>query len=397
MSIERHHRNVGLLAVCQALSSTGQSMLIILSGLVGATLADNPALATLPVSTVVIGTLSATIPASLLMKRIGRRAGFLTGTAVGLTGASVAAVAIFHRDFVLFALGTFLWGINTGFAQFYRFAATDVAPPAFRGKAISLVLAGGVAAAIAGPTLVRVTADLLAPIPFLGAYVTLTVLPLLAALALAFLDIPKPGTAESAAPGRPLLAIVRQPTFIVAVLGGMVGYSVMNLVMTATPLAMVGCGFGVADAALVIQWHVIAMFAPSFVTGVIIQRFGVLNVMLAGMVLLAACVAVALAGVDIGHFAVALIALGLGWNFAFVGASTLVTEAYRPAERAKAQATNDFLVFGSVACASLSSGAVLHLFGWDAVQVFALPFVAVAAAAILWLKRLRRRAAANSA
>jgi MFS family permease len=216
----------------------------------------------------------------------------------------------------------------------------------------------------------------------------------MSALFLAFLDIPLPPAGTTAESGRPLAAILRQPAFVVAVLGGMVGYGVMSLVMTATPLAMIGCGFGVPDAALVIQWHVLAMFAPSFVTGAIIQRFGVLAVMLAGMALLAACVAAALAGVDIVHFWVALVALGLGWNFAFVGASTLLTETYRPAERAKVQAANDFLVFGSVASASLSSGAVLHFFGWGAVQVFALPFVAVAALAILWLGRRRRREAA---
>lgn len=393
MTLSRDRRNVLILAACQGLFTTGQSMLIILSGLVGVTLAVEPALATLPVSMVVVGTLVATVPASLLMKRVGRRPGFLLGAAIGLSGALTAAFAIYVGAFWLFSFGCFLMGLNGGFGQYFRFAAADVAAPAFKSRAISLVLAGGVAAAVAGPELVKLTADVLAPVPFLGAYVALAGLPVLSALFLVFLDIPLPSAAEASEGGRPLLAIVRQPTFAVAVLGGMVGYGVMSLVMTATPLAMVGCGFGVPDAALVIQWHVLAMFAPSFVTGAIIQRFGVLNVMLAGTALLAACAAVALAGLDIGHFWVALVALGLGWNFTFVGASTLLTETYRPAERAHVQAANDFLVFGSVATASLSSGAVLHFFGWNAVQVFALPFVAAAALAILWLRRARRLAA----
>lgn len=396
MTLSRDRRNVLILAACQALFTTAQSMLIILSGLVGATIAAEKALATLPVSMVVVGTLVATVPASLLMKRVGRRPGFLAGAAIGLGGALTAAFAIYVADFWLFSFGCFLMGLNGGFAQYFRFAAADVAAPAFKSRAISLVLAGGVAAAVAGPELVKLTVDALAPIPFLGAYVALAGLPVLSAAFLAFLDIPRPSAAEGSERGRPLAAVLGQPTFVVAVLGGMVGYGVMSLVMTATPLAMVGCGFGVPDAALVIQWHVLAMFAPSFVTGSIIQRFGVLNVMLAGTGLLAACVAVALAGVDIGHFWIALVALGLGWNFTFVGASTLVTETYRPAERAATQAANDFLVFGSVAAASLSSGAVLHFFGWNAVQVFALPFVAAAALAILWLKRARRMAAAGA-
>lgn len=391
MSLARDRRNVLILAICQGLFASGQSMMIILGGLVGSMLAVDKALATLPVSTVVIGTLVATVPASLLMKRVGRRPGFLLGAAIALAGALTAAFAVYARAFWLFAFGTFLMGLNGGFAQYFRFAAADVAASAFKSRAISLVLAGGVAAAVVGPQLVKLTADAFAPIVFLGSYVTLAALPVMSALFLAFLDIPLPPADETAETGRPLAVVVRQPAFVVAVLGGMVGYGVMSLVMTATPLAMIGCGFGVPDAAMIIQWHVLAMFAPSFVTGTIIQRFGVLNVMLTGIALLAVCVAAALGGVDIAHFWVALVALGLGWNFAFVGASTLLTETYRPAERAKVQAANDFLVFGSVASASLSSGAVLHFFGWSAVQVFALPFVAIAGVAILWLRQARRR------
>lgn len=393
MTLTRDRRNVLILAGCQALLTTGQSMLIIASGLVGAMLAADPALATLPISAVVVGTLSATVPASLLMRRIGRRGGFLVGAAISLAGAITAATAVYARDFWLFSLGTYLMGVNAGFGQYYRFAATDVAAPAFRSRAISLVLAGGVVAAVTGPELVKLTVDAWAPITFLGSYATLAALPVAAAGLLAFLDIPLSRGEAHAHSGRPLIEIAKQPAFPVAVLGGMVGYGVMSLVMTATPLAMVGCGFGVSDAATVIQWHVLAMFAPSFFTGHLIARFGVLEVMLSGMLLLAGCVVAALMGVDLANFWVALVALGLGWNFAFVGASTLLTETYEPAERAKVQATNDFLVFGSVATASLASGALLHFFGWDAVQVLAVPFVIAGTAAIVWLK-LRRRASA---
>ncbi len=370
--------------------STAQTVLIILSGLVGAMMADDKALATLPISAVVVGTLMTTVPASFLMKRVGRRAGFLVGSALGLTGMLISALAIYIQSFWLFSFGTLVIGGNAGFAQYYRFAAADVVSANFRPRAISLVLAGGILAAIVGPELAKATTDLMAPIPFLGAYMAIAAIPVISATILLFLDIPLLSALDVADPGRPMSRIARQPAFIVAVLSGMVGYAVMSLVMTATPLAMIGCGFGVADAAMVIQWHVLAMFAPSFVTGNIIQRFGVLRVMLCGIALLGVCVAAALAGLEILNFWVAMVTLGLGWNFAFVGASTLLTETYQPSERAKVQATNDFFVFGSVALASLSSGVFLHLFGWDAVQLLALPFLVAAAGAIIWLERRRR-------
>ncbi|MBL6946666.1 MAG: MFS transporter [Rhodospirillales bacterium] len=373
--------------------STAQTILIILSGLVGHMLADDKALATLPISSVVVGTLMATVPASFLMKRKGRRVGFIAGSAFGLLGALIAASAIYSQSFWLFVFGTLVFGFNTGFAQYYRFAAADAVAANFRPRAISLVLTGGVIAAIVGPELAKATTDLMAPIPFLGAYVTIAAIPLIAAAILSFLDIPRLSAQEIADPGRPIREIARQPTFLVAVLCGMVGYAVMSLVMTATPLAMIGCGFQVADAAMVIQWHVLAMFAPSFVTGNIIQRFGVLQVILVGMVLLGICVIAALAGLDIENFWLAMVTLGLGWNFAFVGASTLLTETYQPSERAKVQATNDFFVFGSVALASLTSGVLLHFFGWDAVQYVAVPFLVTAAGSVVWLIAHRRRLA----
>lgn len=387
----RDVRNVGVLAACQALFMSSQSMHIITAGLVGAMLAENRALATVPVTAVVVATVATTIPASLIMHRIGRRAGFMLAAAVGALGGALAAWGIWEQMFWVFTAGAFGMGVQGGFAQYYRFAAADVAGADFRARAISLTLSGGVVSALVGPQLVKWTTDLFAPVTFLGVYVTVCVLAAAAVLLLTALDIPRLGAAESRAGGRPLSEIARQPAFVVAVLCGMVGYAVMSLVMTSTPLAMIGCGFGVGEAATVIQFHVLAMFGPSFFTGTLIDRYGVLNVIQAGMALLAGCVAVALAGIDILNFGVALTALGLGWNFAFVGASTLLTETYRPVERAKVQAANDFLVFGSVAAASASSGAVLHLFGWDAVQMVALPFIAAAVAALAWF-RTRRRA-----
>jgi len=395
MPAARDVRNVGVLAACQALFMSSQSMHIIAAGLVGAMLAENRALATVPVTAVVVATVATTIPASLLMHRLGRQTDFMLAAVIGALGGALAAWGIWVQDFWVFVAGAFGMGVQGGFAQYYRFAAADVASPEFRARAISLTLSGGVVSALVGPQLAKWTTDLFAPVTFLGVYVTVCILAASAVALLMALDIPKLSHAEVRAGGRPLIEIARQPTFLVAVLCGMVGYGVMSLVMTSTPLAMVGCGFGVVDAATVIQFHVLAMFAPSFFTGTLIDRFGVLNVILFGMALLAAYVAVALAGIDILNFGVALTALGLGWNFAFVGASTLLTETYEPAERAKVQAANDFLVFGSVALASASSGAVLHLLGWDSVQMTAVPFVVTAVIALVWLK-VRRAARAGT-
>ncbi len=384
-------RNVALLATSQALFTTSQATLIILSGLVGQSLADNKALATLPVSTLVFAAALTTIPASLYMHRVGRRRGFVTGATFGLMGALIAASAIWFSSFWLFAFGTFVMGINGGFAPFYRFAAADAASGAFKSKAISLVVSGGLVAAFIGPIMVRMTTNLFEPVLFLGTFIALVVVALLAMSVLAFLQIPMLSDEEKASSGRPLREIIRQPVFMVAVLGGMVGYGGMSLIMTAAPLAIVGCGYSVHEASTVIQWHIVAMFAPAFFTGSLIQRFGVLNIMMLGMILLAICVAIALAGLDVMNFTAALIALGLGWNFSFVGASTLVTEAYEPSERAKTQAINDFMVFSTVTLGSFGSGALLHFSGWDMVQYVALPFIALSTFATLALAFSRKR------
>ena len=395
MTLSREKKNVAVLFVCQALFITIWSMMTIVGGLTGAALATNKALATLPFTTMIIGNALTTVPAALLMKRIGRRAGFLVGTPICAVGAAIAAYAVYVGDFWLFATGSLVMGIFAGFAQFYRFAAADTASPQFKGQAISLVVAGGVVAAVTAPGLTE-WASTISPVAFAGSFVVMAGLAMLTSAALAFLDIPKPEALGYKHSGRPLPQIMRQPVFVVAALGGMVSYGVMLLVMTASPLAIVACGYGIDDAAFVIQGHVVGMFAPALFTGSLIQRFGVLNIMLAGAALLMACAAIALTGIDIAQFWLAMLALGLGWNFAFIGASTLLTDSYTPEEREKVQGVNDFLVFGTAALASVSSGAILHFFSWNALQWTALPFIAISGAATLWLL-LRRRAGRQAA
>ncbi|MDP6571975.1 MAG: MFS transporter [Rhodospirillales bacterium] len=390
MNLSREKKNVAVLFVCQALFITIWTMMTIVGGLTGAALATNKALATLPFTAMIIGNAMATVPAALLMKRVGRRAGFMVGTAICAAGAAIAAYAVYGGDFWLFVAGGLIMGIFAGFAQFYRFAAADTASPRFKSRAISLVVAGGLVAAVAAPGLTE-WANEISPVAFAGSFVVMAGLAALTSAVLAILDIPQPEALGYGHSGRPLPQIIRQPVFVVAALGGMVSYGAMLLVMTASPLAIVACGYDVNDAAFVIQGHVVGMFAPALFTGALIERFGVLNIMLTGVVLLMACAAIALSGIDIVQFWLAMLALGLGWNFAFIGASTLLTESYTPEEREKVQGINDFLVFSTVALASLSSGAILHFFSWNAVQWTVLPFVAVSGAATLWLI-LRRRA-----
>jgi MFS family permease len=393
--VDHARRNVFLLACCQALLLTNAVTLIAISSLAGYQLADNKALATLPATTYVIGGALGTFPASMWMKRVGRRAGFLTGGCFGLLGSLVAAGAIGISNFWLLCLGTCLLGIYNAFGQYYRFAAADSAPPDFKAKAISLVLAGGLVGGIVGPEVSKHTIDLMAH-RFMASYASLFFFALAAMAIIAFLAIPP--VKEEAAKGeaRPLGEIVRQPVFIVAAACAGLGYGVMTLLMTATPLAMGFCGYPYAAAAGVISAHVIAMFAPSFFTGSLIQRFGVLRVILVGIVIEAACVAVAISGEQVANFWWALVLLGLGWNFTYVGGTTLLTEAYRPAEKAKTQGLNELLVFGVQALASLTSGVLVNTTGWRILNYFSLPLLAAAALAALWLMARRRPAAAVS-
>jgi MFS family permease len=384
-------RDVGLLSACFALTITGQVILVAVTALVGHQLADDKSLATLPAALLWLGTASATIPASFLMRRIGRRLGFMFGAVIGMLGASIAALSVYFESFEQLCLGVMLVGAYNGFNFYFRFAAPEVAPEAYRSRAISFVLAGGVAAAILGPELAKASRDLLAPYTYMGGYLTIACLALAVFVMVAFVDIPKP-SAQALRGGRPLGQIARQPMFIVAVLGGVVAYGIMILVMTVTPLAMVALHYPFSDAALVIQLHVLGMYVPSFFTGHLVRRFGELTVMIWGGLILLLCVGVALLGESMAHFWIGLTLLGLGWNFLYIGGTTLLTEVHTVAERAKTQGANEFLIFGVAGVCSFLSGNLLHHFGWAALNLFAVPPVLMVLILTLWFARQQRRA-----
>lgn len=382
-------KNAAVLAVAQALYGAVTTALVVTAGLAGSQLATDPSLATLPMSMMIVGTATTTFPISLLMKRVGRRTGFVGCALAGTCGGLLGAYALFERSFVLFLAGAFLIGIYQASASYYRFAAADLASPAFRPKAISWVMTGGIAAALFGTLLVMGTVDLLAPVTFAGTWAAMAGLALIAAVILLAVDIPYKEDIATAT-GRPLRVIARQPRYIVAALTGMLSYGIMMLVMTATPVAMLGCGFSVQDSSWVIQWHALAMFVPSFFTGSLITRFGAARISAIGMVLLVGAAISGLMGIRFENFAVGLVLLGLGWNFGFIGGTTLLTTTYEPAERNKAQGLNDFLVFGTTALTSLSAGKLLAWFGWSAVNYAVFPMVAMALAMIVWLALQRR-------
>ena len=383
-------RNVILLATCQATFTTGQALMLTAAPFIGLALAADDALATLPIGVQFGATLAATVPAAFLMKHVGRRAGFQVGVVLALLGSTLAAYAIYAGSFVLFCAGLALNGAHNGFATFYRFAAADAAGPDYRSRAISYVLAGGVVAALLGPNLARWTADTIPAAPFTGTYIALVAVYAVALIALLFADIPPPTEEERTHSGRPLGEIARQPAFVVAVLGAMICYGVMNLIMTSTPLALHHQHFPFGDAAFVIQWHVLGMFAPSFFTGRLIARHGVLNVMQWGAALCAVCAVANFAGSGYWQIWFALVLLGVGWNFLFVGATTLLTETYTVEEKAKVQAINDFLVLGTVTVTAFSSGPIHHYFGWQTLNTSVMPAILLVAVAIAWLKRRRR-------
>jgi len=388
----RARRNAMVLAVGQALYGSATVIMFTTAGLIGVQIAPSKAWATLPISAFVIGTAVSTIPAAMLMKRIGRRPGFMLGAFAGTIGALIGLYAIYARSFPLFILATVLQGVYQAFAQHSRFAAADMASPSFRPRAISWVMTGGVAAGLIGTSLVMFTTDLLAPVTFAGCYAAMVVICTLAIGVMSFVDIPRQEAAATRGATRPLPEILKQPRLVVAVIAATLSYGMMNLVMTAAPIAMLDCGFTTANAAWVIQWHVFAMFVPSFFTGQIIARFGAEKVCATGLMLLACAALAGLHGISFGHFAVTLILLGLGWNFGFIGGTTLLTDCYRPAEREKVQGLNDFAVFGTVAIASLTSGKLLDWFGWASVNIAIFPTVALALSLILWVSLRPRRA-----
>lgn len=386
----RARRNVAVLFFAQAVLGSQMPINIVLGGLAGAQLSPDPALATLPISLMVLVAMLSAAPASLMMGRWGRRTGFLCGALSGGLGGAVSAGSLLLGSFELLLLGFALTGVYQAFQNFYRFAAADTASEAFKPKAISWVLAGGLVGALLGPEVLVHTRDLFDPVPYAGAFAAVVALNIIGAVGLLPLDIPvPPRRAKGVRQGRPMGEILRQPRVFVAIICGMVAFALMNLVMTSTPLAMVVCGYTPDNAADVVRWHAFAMFAPSFFTGSIIARFGHAKVIGAGLVALAGCGVVALSGIALTQFYVALILLGIGWNFAFIGATSLLATGHTPEEQAKVQGLNDFLVFGLVATASFSSGALLSTYGWDSVQYAMAPALIIAGSAIIWLS-LRR-------
>lgn len=378
-------RAVVILFWCQSVLGAQLPVQLILGGLAGKLLAENDALATLPISVMMVGSMCGAPLLAAVMQRVGRRPGLILGALAGAAGAALSVEAIVAREFWMLCAGSALTGLYMAGHNFYRFAAGDLASEAFRPKAISYVMAGGLVAALLGPEIAKATQDWLAPIPYAGAYQVLIWLNLIGALPLLLLDIPRPPRRRrEAGSGRPLLALLSQRKVAIPILCAMVSYAMMSMVMTSTSLAMEACGFGTGAAADVIQAHVLAMFAPSFVTGLLIARFGAPRIVALGLALLLGAALVALAGIEITHFYAALILLGLGWNFGFVGATTMLAGAHAPEDRGRVQGANDFLVMALVTVGSFSSGALLAGFGWTAVNLAALPFLALAAGALIW-------------
>ena len=387
----RAKRNVMVLVAAQAVVGAQLPILFIIGGLAGQMLASNPCWATLPISLIVLGSMAAATPLSSFMQAYGRRAGFWVACGAGAVGAAISAYALMLGSFELFLLGSFITGTYMSANGFYRFAATDTASPEFKPKAISYVMAGGLLSAVFGPQLVSLTTDAM-PVPFLATYLTVIALNIAGVALLSALDIPTPPKPTStSAVGRTRREMLQIPVIAVAIICGTVSYALMNLVMTSTPLAVVGCGFDTSDAANIVSAHVLAMYAPSFFTGHLIARFGARAIVGTGLVILAASGAVAMTGVELEQFYIALILLGIGWNFGFIGATTMLTAAHAPEERGRVQGMNDMIVFGGVFVASLSSGTLMNCSGgdaetgWQLVNMAMLPFLVLAGSALIWL------------
>jgi len=394
-SADNTRRNVLLLALCQGLSNSGMTMLITVAALVGHMLASDKTLATLPLALQWTATMATTIPASLLMRRFGRRIGLSAGVTIFGFGGLLGVWALKVSSFEIFCAACMCVGAGNAFAQYYRFAAADAAPENFKSKAISLVLAGGVVAAIVGPELAKTTIHWL-PMLYGGCYAALSLIAVTILVVLQGVRIPPLTSEQRRNTGRPLSQIAKQPVFVVALLSGALGFGSMTLIMTATPLAMVGCGFAFSDTATVIQGHVLAMFLPSFFTGSLIQRFGNLRIIAIGCLLTAGCLVANMSGIAFANFSIGLALLGLGWNFMFVGGSTLLTKAYTVEERAKTQAANDFLVFSSSVVGAFSSGMLQTKFGWVAVNAGIAPAMLLALIAVIWLALRQRNAIAGA-
>jgi MFS family permease len=381
--------------VAQALAGGNNAVIVSTSGIVGVVLAPDRTLATLSATMLVVGTWLGTLPMGMLAATYGRRFALQVGTVAGILSGLISCAAVLQGSFWLFCVGAFCGGFYAAGHQSYRFAAADTASDAFRPKAISWVLTGGVIAAFIGANLVIVTKDIWQPYLFAATYVAQSGLALLAGIVLAFTKFPKaaPKTKIRAA-GRPLMDIVRTPRFVIAVICGVAAYALMNLMMTSAPLAMVDCGHSVDNAMLGTQWHMLGMFAPSFFTGGLIVRYGVERIVLAGLALTFLSAVVGLAGTSVWHFWIAVTLIGVGWNFAFIGATTIVTRCHRPEERYRVQSFNDFLIFGSMTISSFASGALLAQAGWTFVNGVVLPPALIAAALLIWLTLREQRARA---
>ena len=384
-------RNALVLAIAQALAGGNNTVLVATAAIVGTMLAPDKGLATLPISIFVLGMWMGTLPMGVLARRLGRRNALQIGTVCGVLTGLICCVAVLQGSFLLFNIGAVFSGFYASGHQSYRFAAADTASEEFRARAISWVLVGGIFAGVVGAQLVIATQNLWPPYLFAATYIGQSALALIAGAVLMFVNIPKPPPRSVVGDGRPLLEIARKPRFIVAVVCGVAAYSMMNLVMTSAPLAMVMCNHSVTDATLGLQWHVLGMYAPSFFTGALIARFGLERVTGLGFALIIVAAAIGTAGISLWHFWIGLALLGVGWNFAFIGATTMVTHCHRPNERNKVQAFNDFLVFGSMAIGSFSSGQLLASFGWATVNEVVFPVVLAAGALLVW-SALRRRA-----
>jgi MFS family permease len=384
-------RNAFVLATGQALAGANNTVIVVTGGILGSMMAPDKSLATLPISLMVCGMAAGSLPVGMLARRFGRRTAYQIGAVIGTLAGLIGYTAITHGSFWLYLAATFCGGMYAASHMSYRFAAADTASAEFKPKAVAWVMAGGLFAAFIGPQLVIFTKDLLPPYLFAASYLGQAAVAAIACVLLSLVRVPKVA-AQHVEGGRRLGEIARQPRFIVAATCGTASYALMNLMMTSAPLAMVDCGLSVSDATLGIQWHVFAMYAPSFFTGSLILRFGVLRIVALGLTLLALSAAVGFAGITVAHFWTALILLGVGWNFALVGATTMVTETHRPEERNKVQAFNDFCIFGTMAVGSFISGGMLAHFGWFLVNVVMFPVVAVAGGMLAWLALRDRRA-----
>ena len=389
-------RNLIILILAQATVGNQMVMIFIVGGLAGQSLVSNPCFATLPISLIVLGSMLSANPLSLIMQKYGRRAGFLLGTLGGASGGIIGCIGLYLSDFSIFLIGSFLSGIYMSAQGFYRFAATDTASKGFKPKAISYVMAGGLISAIIGPQLVKLTSSSLI-IPFLGTYLSVILLNLIGAFLFLYLKIPLPRPEQNKYYGsRSYAQILKTPELLVAIICAMVAYALMNLVMTSTPLAVVGCGFTESNAADIVSMHVLAMFIPSFFTGHLIVRFGNIKIITAGLLILSVSGIVALSGISLANFSIALVLLGIGWNFGFIGATSLLANSHAPEERGKIQGLNDFIVFGGVTVASLASGGLMNCAGssaasgWNAVNFAMLPFLILAGLAILFLSKNNR-------